>query len=64
MPTSWVINTNMIIHKGAKHLAIIDWNFWNLSIIHSSRQGHLFNSQWKSYVDHSRPNITIYLQDS
>ena len=32
------MNTSMITHKGAKHLVIIDWNFWNLSIIHSPRQ--------------------------
>jgi hypothetical protein len=65
MPTSWAMNTGMITHKGAKHLTIIDWNFWNLSIIHSPRQWHLFNNQLKSDVDHSRPNITIaFLQDS
>jgi hypothetical protein len=34
MTTSWAMNTGMIAYKGAKHLAIIDWNFWNLSIIH------------------------------
>ena len=27
--TSWAMNTGMIVYKGAKHLAIIDWNFWN-----------------------------------
>ena len=61
MTTSWAMNTGMITYKGAKHLAIIDWNFWNLSIIYSSQQGHLFNNQLKSYVDHSRPNINIAL---
>jgi hypothetical protein len=35
MPTSWAINIGMVTHKGAKYLAIIDWNFQNLSIIHS-----------------------------
>jgi hypothetical protein len=25
-------------------LMIIDWNFWNLSIIHSPQQRHLFNT--------------------
>jgi hypothetical protein len=55
------MNIDMITHKGAKHLVIIDWNFWNLSIIHSPQQGHLFNNQLKLYVDHSRPNITIAL---
>jgi hypothetical protein len=31
MPTSWAINTGIVTHKGAKHLAIIVWNFWNFS---------------------------------
>jgi len=31
MTTSWAMNTGMITHKGAKHLAIINWNFWNHS---------------------------------
>ena len=44
MSTSWAMNIGMVTHKRAKHLAIIDWNFQNLSIIHSPRQGHLFNS--------------------
>ena len=61
MTTSWAMNTGMITYKEAKHLTIIDWNFWNISIIHSPRQGHLFNSQLKSNVDHSQPNITIAL---
>jgi len=31
MTTSWAMNTGMIAYEGAKHLTIIDWNFWNHS---------------------------------
>jgi hypothetical protein len=31
MTTSWAMNTGMIADKGAKHLTIIHWNFWNHS---------------------------------
>jgi len=29
MTTSWAMNTGIITYKGAKHLAIINWNLWN-----------------------------------
>jgi len=31
LTTFWAMNTGMIAYKGAKHLTIIDWNFWNHS---------------------------------
>jgi hypothetical protein len=48
--------TSKVTHKRAKHLVIINWNFWNLPTIPLLLipwQGHLFNSQLRSHIDQS-----------
>ena len=54
--------TCKVIHKRAKHSAIIDWNFWNLPIIpllQMSLQGYLSSSQLRSHMDQFWPNDPV-----
>jgi hypothetical protein len=62
MLTSWAMITSKVIYKMAKHVAIINWNFWNLPIVPLLRtplQGLLSNSRLRSYVDQSWSSDTI-----
>jgi hypothetical protein len=62
MLTSWTMITSKVIYKMAKHVAIINWNFWNLPIVPLLRtplQGLLSNSRLRSYVDQSWSSDTI-----